>query len=244
MDFDGAGAEDVADDVPHLVVDDGEPVGEARDDLFEGHHAGVGRRPLQADHVWDLGEPLYEGTRDTEAGPERVVHDQPDIGCLGGGQHVLVEIILGVLEVERRRDLHEVGADPFCGVHDPDELGGAGRLAAHRDRHSSGGRLYDRFRHRGSLIEGHRREVPRSAPGQENRAPGLEPPVDQESDMAADGVEVDRQIRVFEHRRDRDVAADEPAAAGFTIHGVPPWLHHHRRRGRVVGLTDILPSQG
>ena len=104
-----------------------------------------GRRPLEADHVGDQGQPLDHRARDPEARPERVVDDEPDVGGAGGGQDVLLEVALGVLEVEGRRDLDVVGADPLGGLGELDELAGARRLAAHRDRDAPGRLVDDRL---------------------------------------------------------------------------------------------------
>ena len=52
-----------------------------------------------------------ERARQPEAGPERVVDDEADVGRVGAGQDVVEEVALGVRVVERRRDLDVVGAD-------------------------------------------------------------------------------------------------------------------------------------
>ena len=139
-----------------------------------------------------------ERARQPEAGPERVVDDEADVGGVGAGENVVEEVALGMGVVERRRDLDVVGPDGRRGLDEPDELERARRLAADRDRYPTGGRRDGSLPDRHALIEGHRREVAGRSAGEEDRVARQAAALDEELDMPRDRVEVDRQIR---HRR-------------------------------------------
>ena len=166
-----------------------------RHDALERHHRRVRRRPLQADDVRHVDQTLDERARQPEAGPERVVDDEPDVGCLGAGEDVVEEVALGVGVVERRRDLDVVRPDRGRGLHEPDQLERARRLAADRDRYATGGRRDDSLPDRHALIERHRREVARRPAREEDRGARHAPAVDEELHVPRDRIEVQREFR-------------------------------------------------
>ena len=86
-----------------------------------------------------------------------------------------------------------------------------------------GGLVDDRLGDEDALVEAQRGEVASRSAGEKDRVPGRQAAIDEEPDMSPDRIEIDLQVGVAEHRRDRDVAALETAATGLAVHdGKPP----------------------
>ena len=197
-----------------------EPIGEPADDLLEGHRPGIGGRPLETDHVGDPGQPFDHGARQPEARPERVVDDQADIRGIRRSHDVLLEVTLGVPEIERRRHLEVVRAGALGRLRERDQLASACRLTAHRDRHATRRFVHDRLGDRHPFVEAQRREVSRCATGEEDGVAGDHAAIDQEPHVLPDRAEIHLEIRVVEHGGDGHVAALEAASARRAVHGV------------------------
>ena len=135
----------------------------------------------------------------------------PTSDAAAAGGYIVVEVVLGVSKVERRRDLHEVGADLGGLPRQPHQLPGARGLATHHHRDPPGGLAHHGLGDGHAFVEGHGGEIPGRAAGEQYSGAGGDAAVDQEAHVAAHGVEIDAQLGVVtEHGGKGHVAALQP----------------------------------
>ena len=111
MHLERLGAQHGAEREHQVVVDQRQPRREGGDDVLELHGVGARAGPFQPDQRrHPLDQPLDQGEGDAGRGPEGVVEDDADVGGVGRLADMLVEVLLGVEEIERAADLDVLAA--------------------------------------------------------------------------------------------------------------------------------------
>ena len=139
-------------------------------------------------------------------------------GLTTPGEKVLDEIPLRVIEIERGRDLDVLGPHLLRRLGQLDKFTRAGGHGPHRHRHPPVGGFDHGLGGLHPLLERHRLKVAGGTAREKHAGPGPNATINQKLNMPLHRRQVQFQVRVAEHGRDRGVATAEILPILFVIH--------------------------
>jgi len=158
--------------------------------------------------------------RDSDPTLSKAAINALPVGGFSGRDHVFVEVLFGMAEVEGTGALDVVGAEVPGGPGQTAQLGSAGGLGSHGYRGPSLHRLDHRFGHDHPLLKGHGGEIAGGTPSQEDGVAALEASPQQETHVPPDSFQVQRQLGVVVKQcGDGDVATGQASSGLIEIHG-------------------------